>query len=413
MVIDSWIQEWKDDAILEKLGVEPGDLHRAVENADWLLYCLSELARLYSKFELIKETEFLRKRVQSGIKAELVELTQARRNRQGEGPLPLLRRLHEPEVDPGGERGEARQGREDRTHRRQEDQGTGREMRTNGFALFRGPGARTRAEDAAARVGRYGCAILTDPGVTFGTTGALGRETEACAVAYSLEAGGGLPLVHGFAESPEGLSRGEATGEFAFVTDDGGRVFAGRDSMGTRPLYTDAGCTCVASDHRFFPRVPVLLPRGAIIDVGSGERALTPRVSQAPAVQGMDETVNTLCGLLEESVAHRVKGRKRVAVSFSGGLDSSLIAMLAAKHAEVVLCSAYADGSSDQGYTTKAAERLGLEHRGTVIGASDAARGDPRDRISPSSQDPWTGLSGASTPRPAGWGQRAGLQSYS
>jgi helicase len=75
MVIDAWIQEWRDDAILEKLGVEPGDLHRAVENADWLLYCLSELARLYSKFELIKETEFLRKRVQSGIRAELVELT--------------------------------------------------------------------------------------------------------------------------------------------------------------------------------------------------------------------------------------------------------------------------------------------------------------------------------------------------
>ena len=75
MVIDSWIQEWRDDAILEKHGVEPGDLHRAVENADWLLYCLSELARLYSKFELIKETEFLRKRVQSGIRAELVELT--------------------------------------------------------------------------------------------------------------------------------------------------------------------------------------------------------------------------------------------------------------------------------------------------------------------------------------------------
>ena len=75
MVIDAWINEWRDDAILERLGVEPGDLHRAVENADWLLYCLSELGRLYGKFDLIKETEFLRKRVQSGIKAELVELT--------------------------------------------------------------------------------------------------------------------------------------------------------------------------------------------------------------------------------------------------------------------------------------------------------------------------------------------------
>jgi helicase len=75
MVIDAWIQELREDSILEKMGVEPGDLHRAVDSADWLLYSLGELARLFDKFELIKEAEFLRKRVQSGIKAELVQLT--------------------------------------------------------------------------------------------------------------------------------------------------------------------------------------------------------------------------------------------------------------------------------------------------------------------------------------------------
>ena len=75
MVIDAWINEEKEDAILDRLGVEPGDLHRAVDSGDWLLYCLSELARLFGEFEFIKEAEFLRKRVQSGIKSELVELT--------------------------------------------------------------------------------------------------------------------------------------------------------------------------------------------------------------------------------------------------------------------------------------------------------------------------------------------------
>jgi len=74
MVIDAWIQELREDAILDRLGVEPGDLHRAVDSADWLLYCLAELSRLFDKFELIKEAEFLRKRVMSGIKAELVPL---------------------------------------------------------------------------------------------------------------------------------------------------------------------------------------------------------------------------------------------------------------------------------------------------------------------------------------------------
>ena len=44
MVLDAWIGEQKEDSILERLGAEPGDLHRAVDSADWLLYCLSELA---------------------------------------------------------------------------------------------------------------------------------------------------------------------------------------------------------------------------------------------------------------------------------------------------------------------------------------------------------------------------------
>src|SRR5208283_1922285 len=75
MVINAWIEELREDVILDKLGVEPGDLHRAVESAEWLLYCMAELARLFGRLEIIKEIEFLRKRVRSGIKSELVPLT--------------------------------------------------------------------------------------------------------------------------------------------------------------------------------------------------------------------------------------------------------------------------------------------------------------------------------------------------
>jgi len=78
MVLNSWIEEQKEDTILERLGAEPGDLHRAVDSADWLLYCLSELGRLFGKYEVIKEAGFLRKRVAVGVKGELVELTKLR-----------------------------------------------------------------------------------------------------------------------------------------------------------------------------------------------------------------------------------------------------------------------------------------------------------------------------------------------
>jgi helicase len=74
LAIHYWIEEWKEDELLEKLGIEPGDLHRAVDSADWLLYSLGEIAKLDKK-QLTREIEFLRKRVNNGVKAELVELT--------------------------------------------------------------------------------------------------------------------------------------------------------------------------------------------------------------------------------------------------------------------------------------------------------------------------------------------------
>jgi helicase len=75
MVIHAWTNEWKEDTILDRLGVEPGDLHRCVDNSDWLLYCLEELSKLFRRRELIGAIDFLRKRVVNGVKEELVELT--------------------------------------------------------------------------------------------------------------------------------------------------------------------------------------------------------------------------------------------------------------------------------------------------------------------------------------------------
>ncbi len=50
----------------------------------------------------------------------------------------------------------------------------------------------------------------------------------------------------------------------------------------------------------------------------------------------------------------------RVAISFSGGLDSTVIAAIAKKHANVELFSAGVEGSEDLHYAQKAASALGL-----------------------------------------------------
>ncbi len=75
MALYGWIDEWREEQLLTKLGVEPGDMHRAVDNADWLLHGMRELAKLFKRDEMAKQVELLRRRVESGVSDELIELT--------------------------------------------------------------------------------------------------------------------------------------------------------------------------------------------------------------------------------------------------------------------------------------------------------------------------------------------------
>ncbi len=75
MALHGWIDEWREEQLLTRLGVEPGDMHRAVDNADWLLNALGELSKLFKVPEMVRQADLLRKRVASGVSAELVGLT--------------------------------------------------------------------------------------------------------------------------------------------------------------------------------------------------------------------------------------------------------------------------------------------------------------------------------------------------
>lgn len=75
MSLSSWIKEESEEKILKKHGLEPGDLHRAVENTNWLLYSLSEVCKIVGKPRFLKDIELLRKRIKYGVKSELIPLT--------------------------------------------------------------------------------------------------------------------------------------------------------------------------------------------------------------------------------------------------------------------------------------------------------------------------------------------------
>lgn len=75
MALYGWIDEWREEQLLSRLGIEPGDIHRAVDNAEWLLHSLEELAKLFKRPEMVKQAELLRLRVEAGVSEELIELT--------------------------------------------------------------------------------------------------------------------------------------------------------------------------------------------------------------------------------------------------------------------------------------------------------------------------------------------------
>lgn len=74
LVMNAWINEASDDEILTRFGVEPGDLHRAVEVAEWLAYSFRELAWLLGLRKTAGILEQLRIRIAMGVKAELIPL---------------------------------------------------------------------------------------------------------------------------------------------------------------------------------------------------------------------------------------------------------------------------------------------------------------------------------------------------
>jgi len=74
MVMKAWMEEVIEDQLIEKFGVQPGDLYRTIENAKWLLHATHELALLFGNKEMLPLTHELLERVEKGVKKELLPL---------------------------------------------------------------------------------------------------------------------------------------------------------------------------------------------------------------------------------------------------------------------------------------------------------------------------------------------------
>lgn len=214
--------------------------------------------------------------------------------------------------------------------------------------------------EAAKRVKRYSRKVLVGRAGDFcELEGARFSGSEEVALAYWLE-GSGYPLVHGFLFGRGATPRGE----YAILESGGDGAPGRRDPMGTRGLWksgTGRKAVSFASDYR-------LLGEGATLQRPPRQR----RQTKALGSVAFGEAASRLAALIEESVKARVRGQERVAVSFSGGLDSSLLALVAARHTNVVLCSAHAAGSRDETQAARAARLLDLDLETEVLDESSA-----------------------------------------
>jgi asparagine synthase (glutamine-hydrolysing) len=130
----------------------------------------------------------------------------------------------------------------------------------------------------------------------------------------------------------------ETEGDFVFAIAEPEKLVAGRDLLGMRPLYYGESTIFagIASERKALWAIGIKnvnsFPPGAIAEINMhGFRfSLAKRIVQrAPKCMTMKKASIHLVKLLRKAVNERTTELKRAAVSFSGGLDSSMIALLA------------------------------------------------------------------------------------
>jgi asparagine synthase (glutamine-hydrolysing) len=159
-------------------------------------------------------------------------------------------------------------------------------------------------------------------------------------------------------------------GDFVFAVAEPERLIAGRDVMGVRPLYygENRNLAALASERKALWKIGIektdSFPPGhvAIVDkTGLNLKPIKILTPSRPKQITLQTAAKGLQALLERSTKERVSGLKEVAVAFSGGLDSSIIAFLAKTlEANVHLIHVSLENQSEIDNAKKAAEELKL-----------------------------------------------------
>ena len=159
-------------------------------------------------------------------------------------------------------------------------------------------------------------------------------------------------------------------GSYVFASAESNRIVAGRDVFGATPLYYDESenVCAVASERKALWKMGMKdvqsFPPGhlAVIDAHGFSFRQVKELRMPPKENvDMETAARALQLLLLEATRKRVSDLEAVAVAFSGGVDSSVVAVLAENVGlDVQLVSVGLEGQREVLFAEEAAEALGL-----------------------------------------------------
>jgi asparagine synthase (glutamine-hydrolysing) len=162
----------------------------------------------------------------------------------------------------------------------------------------------------------------------------------------------------------------ELEGCFAFAVAESEKIIAGRDVMGIQPFYygENTDFAALASERKALWRIGIKtvnsFPPGnmAFVDRNGFKFKPIKTLAHSKAKQTtMQAAAKKLQKLLQHSVKERVSGLREVAVAFSGGLDSGIIAFLSKNSGvDVHLIHVSLENQPETEQAKKAAEKLEL-----------------------------------------------------
>ncbi|MEM3399275.1 MAG: asparagine synthase-related protein [Candidatus Micrarchaeia archaeon] len=186
-----------------------------------------------------------------------------------------------------------------------------------------------------------------------------------------VERGNALFYIEGevFEELTDRIFSEYVDGEYSCISVENNRLRVARDPLGTKTLFYAHSQEGIifATDTLHIEKNSTqarAFPPGCVgcYDCASGTFSMRKvrAVHIGEKYSGEDVAKKELKKSIEEAVRKRVQDKRRVAVMFSGGVDSTLIASLASRWANVLLITVGAENSPDVLWAEKVAGEMGL-----------------------------------------------------